>query len=206
MALVFTNIGTQIRSSISAGAVSERASIMTILANCPSCRNVRQVQEHDLCLGVMCAYCHNAYMDALDRPRGELQGGRQALSSSSYEVDLGQWFSYGAAHWTSILGPAIGFLLIQALVSFAIQTVGFVMLTTFTVFPGAGFLVMGLLLLTVGPLLEAGKIIGPLPPTRGGRRRFSRLSAASRLLWGGALLAFSWACGGLSLPGREPEC
>jgi hypothetical protein len=173
---------------------------MTILANCPSCRHVRQVQEHDLCLGVMCPYCHNAYMDALERPLGEIQGSQPRLSSSSYDVDIGQWFSYAAAHWTSILGPAIAFLVLQGLVVFAIETVGFVVtLATSQVMPFVGLLLMASLMLTIVPLLEAGMIIVTLAQLKGHRWTFADFFAGFSFRWAWPLLAFTWVMVGLVL-------
>src|SRR5260370_18068253 len=93
---------------------------MTVLVNCSWCRHVRQVQDRDVCLGVMCPYCHEAYMDTVDRPLGDTEGVKVSLSSSSYDVDVGRWFGYATAHWPSVLGPAIGFLLLEGLPFFGL--------------------------------------------------------------------------------------
>ena len=169
---------------------------MTILANCPSCRHVRQVQEHDLCLGVMCPYCHNAYMDALERPLGEIQEGQPRLSSSSYDVDVGQWFRYATAHWTSILGPAIAFLLLEGLTVFAIETVAYIAIyLTSSVF--AGLLVVAMLMVAVLPLLEAGMIVVTLAQLKGYRWTFADFFAGFSFRWAWPLLAFTWMMLGL---------
>jgi hypothetical protein len=174
---------------------------MTILVNCPACRHVRQVPDHDVCLGVMCPYCHNAYMDAVDRPRGEFQGLRSSLSSSSYEVDVGQWFSYATAHWTSILGPAMGFLLIEGLVFFAICSLGIVYTLTFArTIPGPGGGTLAFLLsLAVMPLLEAGMIIVTLAQLKGERWTFGDFFRGFSSRWAWPLLGFTWMMAALTL-------
>jgi hypothetical protein len=144
----------------------------------------------------MCPYCHNAYMDALDRPLGEVQASHPRLSSSSYDVDVGQWFSYATAHWTSILGPAIAFLLIQALAVFAMQMLGsFVMLATSSLV--AGVLVIAMLELTILPLLEAGMLIVTLAQLKGHRWTFGDFFAGFSFRWAWPLLAFTWMMVGL---------
>ncbi len=164
---------------------------MTILVNCPACRHVRQVQDHDVCLGVMCPYCHNAYMDAAHRPLGEFKALRSSLSSSSYTVDLGQWFAYASAHWSSVLGPVIGLLLIEGLACQAIDS--------FVLFPYVGGLLMLVLSLTVLPPLEAGMIVVTLAQLKGDPWHFRDCFAGFRSRWLGSLIAFTWILFGLSL-------
>ncbi len=164
---------------------------MTILVNCPSCRHVRQVPEREVCLGVMCPYCHGAYMDTNDRPPGAIEGKPAALSSSSYEVDVPRWFAYGAAHWSSILGSAIGFLIIQLLVTNVIGLLA--------VIPVAGLLLYLIAATTVLPLLEAGMIVVTLAQLKGDRWSFGDFFAGFNSRWRYRLVAFTWIVTGLIL-------
>jgi hypothetical protein len=164
---------------------------MTILANCPACRHVRQVQDHDLCLGVMCPYCHNAYMDAVARPRSDTETAGPPLSSSSYAVDVGHWFSYASAHWTSIIGPAIGFLLIQMVATMVVMSLQLI--------PVVGLVLSLVASLTGMPLLEAGVIYVTLAQLKGDRWTFGDFFAAfrSRYLW--PIMVFTWIMAGIIL-------
>jgi hypothetical protein len=164
---------------------------MTILVNCPSCRHVRQVPERDVCLGVMCPYCHGAYMDTSHRPLGEMEGKPAALSSSSYEVDVPRWFAYGAAHWTSILGPAIGFLIIQLVVTNVVSSLALI--------PIAGVFLYVIAAVTVLPLLEAGMYVVTLAQLKGDRWSFGDFFAGFSSRWRGRFLAFTWLLIGLML-------
>ena len=163
---------------------------MAILVNCPACRHVRQVPDHEVCLGVMCPYCHGAYMDAVDRPLGGYaQGFRPSLSSSSYEVDVGQWFAYATAHWSSLVWPAIAFFILQLLVVAAIETLG--LIVAFTPLFIGGPLLAWLVLLVVLPAFEGGWINVCLAQLKGDRWRFADFFSGFSRRWLWKLVAFN---------------
>ncbi len=164
---------------------------MTILVNCPSCRHVRQVPDHDVCLGVLCPYCHNAYMDAVDRPIGGGQVVGSRLSSSSYDVDISKWFAYATAHWSSVVGAVVGFLLLQGLISFPI---GFL-----TVVPFAGPILWLVAFVMVMFPLKAGVIIVSLAQLKGDRWHFGDFFGgfSKRYYW--SVVGFTWLMFGMLL-------
>jgi uncharacterized membrane protein len=72
--------------------------------------------------------------------------------SANYEIDLHRWFEYAKAHWGDVVGPAIGFQLLQFVIS---QAAGFVP------FLGA------LLSIAISIPLQAGMIIVCLAQLKG---------------------------------------
>jgi len=157
---------------------------MAILVNCPACRHVRQVPDREVCLGVMCPYCHDAYMDAVDRPLGGYaQGFRPTLSSSSYDVDMGQWFRYAVAHWSAIIGPTIGFLLIQILITIGVEI--------FAIIPFVGLLLVLPLAVFVLIPLGAGMNIVCLAQLKGDRWTFGDFFAGFSRRWIWKLIGYN---------------
>jgi hypothetical protein len=173
------------------------AFVMTVLANCPSCRHVRQVQEHDICLGVMCPYCHNAYMDAVDRPRGDDTGTRPMVHRSSYDVDVGPWFAFAKAHWSSLALPAAGFVLLEGLALGLVVALGAAL--WFALHPIVGVVIALLAAVAVLPPFWGGMIHVTMAQLKGDPWRFADFFAAfrGRQLW--AVFAFSAIMAGLSV-------
>jgi hypothetical protein len=141
----------------------------------------------------MCPYCHNAFMDAVERPRGSLDEDAKGLRSlaSSYAVDMAEWFAYAKAHWTSIIGLAIGFLLIEAAVVVAILPLALI--------PLVGPALVLLAAVVAFPPFWAGMINVTLAQLKGDRWSFGDFFAGfgSRYLW--RLLAFNFIMFGLTL-------
>jgi hypothetical protein len=91
------------------------------------------------------------YEEDEDYPRRRTDYRPPADLSSEYTIDLGLWFRYATAHWGSVLGPAIGFLILSQLISLAL---GFV--------PCGG-----LLQIVIMPPLQAGMTIVCLAQLKG---------------------------------------
>jgi hypothetical protein len=73
--------------------------------------------------------------------------------SSNYSISAGEWFEYAKIHYSSVLGPMIGYMLIFGLI-FGIPYLG------------------GLLQLIIGPPLQAGFVIVSLAQLKGKRWSF----------------------------------
>jgi hypothetical protein len=75
------------------------------------------------------------------RPRGYVH---PLELSSDYAVDIGAWFRYATAHWSTVLGPAAGFLVIVGLIYLVSACFSFfgALLNYFVVWPMAAGLTL----------------------------------------------------------------
>jgi hypothetical protein len=75
--------------------------------------------------------------------------------SNQYTIDLNRWFSYGAAHYTAILGPAVGFMAILIGITIGLSFLGsFMELALGTPFLNLGVSLVNQVFIT--PLFQAG--------------------------------------------------
>jgi len=109
------------------------------------------------------------------RPRRR-RWGLEGLSDD-YAIELGVWFDYAKEHYTAVLGPMIGYLLLRVLFTLPenIPLIG----------P-----VIALAMLFVTPALDAGYAIVAIAQFRGKRWSFGDFFAGFR--WYGSLLGNFW--------------
>jgi hypothetical protein len=82
-----------------------------------------------------------------DYPRAGGRRGDSEQLSSGYEIDLGQWFRVGAQHWSAVLGPFIGYLLLLLLITLVLLVlivVGWIAMIFVLPPLGAGFTIVAL--------------------------------------------------------------
>lgn len=117
---------------------------------------------------------------ALDEPREETLSPFALWSkndlklqglSSEYRIDLGQWFSYAGEHYSVVIGPAAGYMLLY----------GLMLLLSFVI-PCLGFLFH----LFLAPALQAGLTVVYLAQLKGQPWSFADFFAGFH--WYGALL------------------
>jgi hypothetical protein len=117
----------------------------------------------------------DAYEDDYEPPirRGL---GLQGLSSD-YAIDIGTWFNFAKEHYSAVLGPMIGFMMIQVLIGLV------------EMIPIVGVLIQ-LAMLFINPALNAGYAIVALAQLKG--KRWSFGDFFSGFNWYGALLGNFW--------------
>jgi hypothetical protein len=105
--------------------------------------------------------------DEFDRPDGPREGPGLEGLSNTYSITIGEWFRYAQAHWSAVVGPMIGYLLLYILI-----TIGLVI--TCVGIPALIFLV---------PPLAAGFTLVPLAQLKGERWTFGDFFGGFRQYW-----------------------
>jgi hypothetical protein len=118
--------------------------------------------------------------DDVEAPRGRGLG-LQGLSSD-YSIDFGVWFNHAKDHYSAVLGPLIGFLMIMFAIGFVSGFIQIIPIIGPILYLGVvGF---------VNPALNAGYVIVPLAQLKG--RRWSFADFFSGFNWYASLLGNFW--------------